>query len=41
ISKDLNIQGVTVAPAPEPATWSLISIGLAGLGARRFLGRRK
>lgn len=41
ISKDLNIQGVSVAPAPEPATWSMISIGLIGLGARRFLGRRK
>jgi hypothetical protein len=37
ISKDLNISGV-----PEPATWSLISLGLAacGLGRCRF-GWRK
>jgi hypothetical protein len=41
ISKDLNIQGVTITPAPEPATWAMVSLGLVGFGVRRFLGRRK
>ena len=36
ISKDLNIAGV-----PEPATWSLISLGLGACGlGRRCCGRR-
>jgi hypothetical protein len=37
ISKDLNIAGV-----PEPATWSLISLGLVAYGVRRrYCGRRQ
>jgi hypothetical protein len=37
ISKDLNIAGV-----PEPATWSLISLGLVACGlGRRYCSRRK
>lgn len=37
ISKTLSIQN-----APEPATWALISVGLAGFGfMRRFSGRAK
>ncbi len=40
ISKDINVSGVQ--PAPEPATWSLVSLGLIGVGfLRRLFGRGK
>lgn len=40
ISKDLNIAGVTITNVPEPATWSLIVLGLGACGlGRRCCGR--
>lgn len=31
----LNVQGAIAAPVPEPGSWALLSIGLAGLAFRR------